>query len=111
MSNSVKFSKGSTLSKDQLFQVLLAPVVTEKSTQVVGDGGYAVFYVALSATRQDVKSAVELAFETEFESVKILNMKGKTKRFGRSIGKRNDRKKAYIRLKEGTDIDFTKYQA
>ena len=67
--------------------------------------------MALSATRQDVKSAVELAFETEVESVKILNMKGKTKRFGRSIGKRNDRKKEYIRLKEGSDIDFTKYQA
>lgn len=102
----------SKLTNDQLFQVLLAPVVTEKSTRAAEQDGQAVFYVANSATRDDVKAAIELAFEgVEVESVRVLNMKGKTKRFGRSIGKRNDRKKAYIRLKEGSDIDFAEFQA
>ncbi len=104
----------SKLTKDELFQVLLAPVVTEKSTRAAEVDGQAVFYVANSATRNDVKAAVELAFaddKVEVESVKILNVKGKTKRFGRTLGKRNDRKKAYIRLKDGSDLDFAKFQA
>lgn len=103
--------KNSELSKDKLFQVLVAPVVTEKSTRAAEEGGQVVFQVIQSATRNDVKSAVEQAFDVEVESVKILNVKGKTKRFGRALGKRNDRKKAYIRLKEGSDIDFAEFQA
>ena len=101
----------STLTKDQLFQVLLSPVVTEKSTRVAEKGDQVVFNVLTTATRNDVKAAVEQAFEVEVESVKILNVKGKTKRFGRTLGKRSDRKKAYIRLKEGSDIDFAEFQA
>ena len=103
--------KGSNLSKDALYQVLVAPIVTEKSTRAAEGHGQVVFQVVSSATRNDVKTAVEQAFEVEVESVKILNVKGKTKRFGKSIGKRNDRKKAYIRLKEGSDIDFAEFQA
>ena len=101
----------SALSKDQLFQVLLSPVVTEKSTRAAEKHGHVVFNVLPSATRNDVKAAVEQAFEVEVESVKVLNVKGKTKRFGRTLGKRSDRKKAYIRLKEGSDIDFAEFQA
>jgi len=101
----------SKLSQDELYKVLIAPVVTEKSTLAAEVHGQAVFQVATSATRNDVKAAVEQAFDVEVESVKILNVKGKTKRFGRSLGKRNDRKKAYIRLKEGSDIDFAEFQA
>ena len=101
----------SNLSKDELFQVLIAPVVTEKSTRAAEQGGQVVFNVLSSANRNDVKAAVEQAFEVEVESVRILNVKGKTKRFGRTTGRRNDRKKAYIRLKEGSDIDFAEFQA
>lgn len=101
----------SKLSKDALYQVLIAPVVTEKSTRAAEEHGQVVFQVASAANRHDVKAAVEQAFEVEVESVKILNLKGKTKRFGRTLGKRNDRKKAYIRLKEGHDIDFSEFQA
>ena len=101
----------SKLTKDELYQVILKPVVTEKSTRAAEYHGQAVFEVLPSATRNDVKAAIEQAFDVEVESVKVLNVKGKTKRFGKSMGKRNDRKKAYIRLKEGSDIDFTKYQA
>jgi large subunit ribosomal protein L23 len=101
----------SKLTKDELYQVLIAPVVTEKSTRAAELHGQAVFQVASSATRNDVKAAIQQAFDVEVESVKILNVKGKTKRFGKSIGKRNDRKKAYIRLKDGSDIDFAEFQA
>ena len=98
--------KVTQLTKDRLYQVLLAPVVTEKSTTAAEKHNQVVFQVMKQATRNDVKAAVEHAFDVEVESVRILNMKGKTKRFGRALGKRNDRKKAYIRLKEGSDIDF-----
>lgn len=101
----------SKLSKDRLYQVLVAPVVTEKSTRAYENSNQYVFQVASDATRNDVKAAVELAFDVEVESVKVLNMKGKTKRFGQTLGKRSDRKKAYIRLKEGSEIDFAQYQA
>ncbi len=101
----------STLTKDELYQVLVAPVVTEKSTRAAESSGQVVFHVIQSATRNDVKAAIEQAFDVEVESVKILNVKGKNKRFGRTLGKRNDRKKAYIRLKEGSDIDFAEFQA
>jgi large subunit ribosomal protein L23 len=101
----------SKLTKDELYQVLIAPVVTEKSTLAAEKHGQAVFQVANSANRHDVKAAVEEAFDVEVESVKILNVKGKSKRFGKSLGKRNDRKKAYIRLKDGSDIDFAEFQA
>ena len=101
----------SKLSKDELYQVLIAPVVTEKSTRAAEEDGQAVFHVASTATRHDVKAAVEQAFDVEVETVRILNVKGKTKRFGRTLGKRSDRKKAYIRLKEGSDIDFAEFQA
>lgn len=100
------------MKQDELYQVLLAPVVTEKSTIAAEDGGQIVFKVASRATKADVKAAVELAFDdVEVESVRILNVKGKTKRFGKTLGKRSDVKKAYIRLKEGSDIDFAEYQA
>jgi large subunit ribosomal protein L23 len=101
----------SKLGKDALFQVLLAPVVTEKSTRAAEQGGQVVFSVLSSANRQDVKAAVEQAFDVEVENVRILNVKGKSKRFGKTLGKRSDRKKAYIRLKEGSDIDFAEFQA
>ena len=97
----------SKLTKDELYQVLVSPIVTEKSTRAAEHHGQAVFEVIPSATRNDVKAAIEQAFDVEVESVKVLNVKGKTKRFGKSMGKRNDRKKAYIRLKEGSDIDLS----
>lgn len=99
------------MKQDELYQVLLSPVVTEKSTLAAEKGGQVVFKVATSATRNNVKAAIEQAFDVEVDSVRVLNVKGKQKRFGRSLGKRNDWKKAYIRLKEGSDIDFAEFQA
>ena len=111
MSISNRNTNSSSLTQDQLYQVLVGPVVTEKSTLAAENHDQVVFQVIPGATRHDVKAAIEMAFDVEVESVKIMNVKGKTKRFGRTLGKRNDRKKAYIRLKEGSDIDFAEFQA
>jgi len=59
------------------------------------------------ATKKQVKSAVELMFSVEVDSVQVLNVKGKQKRFGGSLGQRSDWKKAYVKLKPGHDIDFS----
>jgi len=95
-----------------LYKVLVGPVVTEKTAIISEEIGQIVFRVTPEATKADVKAAIELAFpEAEVEKVQIMNQKGKTKRFGRTFGKRKDTKKAYIRLKEGTEIDFSAFQA
>ena len=90
----------------RLMQVLLAPVVSEKSTFVADKHDQIVFRVAKDATKHDVKAAVELMFKVEVESVKVANVRGKEKRFGRFIGRRDHWKKAYVSLKPGQEINF-----
>lgn len=96
-----------TLNKDNLYQVISAPVVSEKSTRTADKHRQVVFKVLPGATKGEIKRAVEMAFEVEVESVQVANVHGKVKRFGRSPGRRKDWKKAYVKLKEGHDIDFT----
>jgi large subunit ribosomal protein L23 len=91
---------------ERLYQVLLAPVVSEKATFVADKNEQVIFRVARDATKPEVKAAVELLFKVEVESVQMLNVKGKTKRFGRSIGRRNHEKKAFVSLKPGQEINF-----
>jgi large subunit ribosomal protein L23 len=90
----------------RLMQVLLAPVVSEKSTFVADKHDQVVFRVAKDATKHDVKAAVELMFKVEVQSVKVANVRGKEKRFGRFIGRRDHWKKAYVSLKPGQEINF-----
>ncbi len=90
----------------RLLQVLLAPVVSEKSTFVADKYEQVVFQVARDANKAEVKAAVELLFKVEVESVQILNRKGKEKRFGRFMGRRDHTKKAYVSLKPGQEINF-----
>lgn len=90
----------------RLMQVLLAPVISEKATLVVDKNEQVVFQVARDANKQEVKAAVELLFKVEVESVQILNRKGKQKRFGRFMGRRDHEKKAYVSLKPGQEINF-----
>jgi large subunit ribosomal protein L23 len=90
----------------RLMQVLLAPVVSEKSTFVADRRDQVVFRVAKDATKPEIKAAVELMFKVEVESVKVSNVKGKEKRFGRFIGRRDHWKKAYVCLKPGQEINF-----
>jgi large subunit ribosomal protein L23 len=86
--------------------VVLAPVVSEKSTLVADKNRQYVFRVADSATKPQVKAAIELLFKTKVQSVTVLNVKGKEKRFGRFMGRRRNWKKAYVRLAAGQEINF-----
>lgn len=90
----------------QLTRVLEAPVISEKSTMLAEKDKQIVFKVQKNATKKQVKSAVEAMFNVEVDMVRVLNVKGKQKRFGRSLGYRSDWKKAYVKLKAGHDIAF-----
>ena len=94
------------ISEERLLKVLLAPHIYEKSTMAAEGNNAVVFKVVKDANKAEIKAAVEKLFEVEVDSVRTLNVKGKTKRHGQSFGKRNDWKKAYVVLKEGQDIDF-----
>lgn len=91
----------------QLASILKAPIISEKSTNAAEADRRFVFKVQKQATKLQVKKAVELMFDVEVDSVQVLNVKGKKKRFGRTLGKRSDWKKAYVKLKPGNDIDFS----
>jgi large subunit ribosomal protein L23 len=91
---------------ERLMTVLLAPVVSEKSTMVADKYEQVAFNVLQDATKSEVKAAVELLFKVQVESVNILNQQGKIKRFGRYVGRRNHMRKAYVCLKPGQQIDF-----
>jgi large subunit ribosomal protein L23 len=96
---------------EQLMNVVLAPVVSEKSTRIADKNRQYVFRVADDATKPEIKAAVELLFKTKVEAVTVSNVKGKQKRFGRSMGRRNNWKKAYVRLAEGQEINFAATEA
>ncbi|MCK6438018.1 50S ribosomal protein L23 [Rivihabitans pingtungensis] len=98
------------MNQERLTQVILAPVVSEKSTLVADKYEQVVFKVATDATKPEVKAAVELLFNVKVDSVQILNVKGKVKRFGRFTGRRSDWKKAYVSLTPGQEIDFSAVQ-
>jgi len=91
---------------DQLMTVVLAPVVSEKSTMVADKNRQYVFRVADAATKPEIKAAVELMFKTKVDSVTVLNVHGKERRLGKTIGRRRSWKKAYVRLAEGQEINF-----
>jgi large subunit ribosomal protein L23 len=90
----------------RLLQVLRAPVISEKATLVADKNEQVVFEIAADATKLEVKAAVELMFKVEVQSVQVLNVKGKSKRFGRFMGRRKDVRKAYVSLKPGQEINF-----
>ncbi len=100
-----------TKNAERLMQVLLAPVVSEKSTYIGEKRNQVAFRVLRDATKPEIKAAVELMFSTkdkkiEVVSVQVANVKGKAKRFGRYMGRRDNWKKAYVRLKSGQEINF-----
>ena len=91
---------------EQLMNVVLAPVVSEKSTRVADRDRQYVFRVADDATKPEIKAAVELLFKTKVDTVTVSRVKGKKKRFGRFMGRRGNWKKAYVRLAAGQEINF-----
>lgn len=95
------------MNAERLMQVILAPVVTEKSTMIAEKNNQVAFRVVADATKPEIKAAVELLFKVEVESVQVANRKGKQKRFGRFMGRRSNERKAFVSLKAGQEIDFT----
>lgn len=94
------------MNKNRLYEVLLAPRVTEKATRVGETANQYVFRVVPDANKAEVASAVEMLFEVNVESVRIVNVRGKNKTFRMRPGKRSDWKKAYVRVQEGQVIDL-----
>jgi len=91
---------------EQLMNVVLAPVVSEKSTFVADKNRQYVFRVSDDATKPQIKAAIELMFKTKVDGVTVLNVRGKERRFGRMVGRRRSWKKAYVRLVAGQEINF-----
>jgi len=92
---------------DRLAQVLVAPIVSEKATMAAEKHNQVLFKVLRDATKPEIKAAVELMFKVEVESVSTVIQKGKVKRFGKSIGRRDHVKKAYVSLKAGQELNFS----
>ena len=87
--------------------VLVAPVVSEKATMVSEKSNVVTFKVLQGATKPEIKAAVELLFKVEVTGVSVVNVKGKTKRFGKTTGRRDNVRKAYVQLKEGQDLNLS----
>jgi large subunit ribosomal protein L23 len=88
-------------------RIILGPIVSEKSMRVNELNKQIVLKVDKRATKPNIKKAVESLFDVKVNSVHVLNVNGKRKRLGRTISKRSDWKKAYVKLQPGFDIDFT----
>ncbi len=96
----VKFDEG------RLMQVLVAPIVSEKATMIADKTNAVTFKVLQDATKYEIKAAVQLMFKVDVQSVAVLNIKGKTKRFGKSMGRRDNLRKAYVTLKPGQELNL-----
>lgn len=94
------------MNPERIYKVLLGPHISEKATIVADGSQQVVFRVAADATKPEIKKAVEELFNVKVDGVNVLNVKGKTKRTMRGMGKRSDVRKAYVRLAEGSEIDF-----
>ena len=98
--------KKAIAGKDRLMSVLLAPHVTEKTSLAQQNQNQYTFAIRRDATRTEVRGAVELMFNVKVIGVQVLNESGKTRRFGRTVGRTQDTKKAYVRLADGQSIDY-----
>jgi large subunit ribosomal protein L23 len=97
----------STFSETRLAEVLVAPIVSEKATLASEKSNQVLFKVRRDATKGEIKAAVELMFKVEVQAVNTVVQKGKVKKFGRSIGRRDHVKKAYVSLKAGQELNFS----
>lgn len=98
------------MTKMDLYNVLISPLITEKSNIAAEKREQVVFKVLPSATKADIKNAFELVFNAKVAKVSVLNVQGKNKKFGRMSGKRADWKKAYICLSPGQSFDLASHQ-
>lgn len=96
----------SNFNQERLLQVLVAPQISEKATMIADANEQVVFIVTPDATKPEIKAAVEMLFNVQVKSVQVANVKGKVKRFGRTVGRRSDVRKAFVCLKPGQEINF-----
>jgi large subunit ribosomal protein L23 len=104
-----KTIQATNYNPERLMTMLLAPIVSEKATFVADKHNQFIFRVRPDATKGEVKAAVELMWKdkkVEVESVQIVNVQGKVKRFGAFKGRRRSWKKAYVSLKPGQELNF-----
>jgi len=94
------------MNREQLMSVLIAPHVTEKSSLAMQNHNQYTFRVRRDATKTDIRRAVELMFEVKVTGVQVVNEPGKARRFGRTVGRTQDWKKAYVSLASGQTIDY-----
>ena len=107
MSTAATVKQATKHDEARLATVLVAPIVSEKATLVSEKQNQVTFKVLRDATKPEIKAAVESLFKVEVESVQTVVQKGKVKRFGRSIGRRDHVKKAYVSLKAGQELNFS----
>ncbi len=93
-------------NQERLMQVLLAPLISEKATMLAEKANQVVFVVSPDATKPEIKAAVEMLFKVSVIAVQVANAKGKKKRFGKSMGRRSDVRKAFVCLMPGQEINF-----
>jgi len=94
-------------AEGRLAQILVAPIVSEKATMAAEKHNQVLFKVLRDATKPEIKAAVELMFKVSVDSVQTVQHKGKAKRFGKSTGRRDHVKKAYVCLAEGQELNFS----
>jgi large subunit ribosomal protein L23 len=94
------------INQERLMKVILAPIVSEKSTFLADKHEQVIFRVVQDATKPEIKAAVELMFKVQVDSVQVCNVKGKDRRVGRVTGRRRNWRKAYVCLKPGQEINF-----
>lgn len=99
-------SKFKSLDKEQMYQIVRSPIITEKST-IISENNQVSFRVPISATKPEIREAIEGLFDVKVTSVNTLRQKGKVKRFRGKLGKRANSKKAVVTLAEGDAIDIT----
>ena len=99
------------MNKERLMNIILSPHVSEKATLCADTKNQHVFSVIKGANKLEVKKAVEKMFDVKVSEVRLLNIQGKLKRLGRRVGKGKDWKKAYVKLKEGFDINYGEAEA
>ncbi|KTC91846.1 MULTISPECIES: 50S ribosomal protein L23 [Legionella] len=95
------------MNAERLLMILREPHTSEKATVMADKFKQFTFKVLKTATKQEIKLAVEHMFNVKVKNVSVINVKGKTKRFKQMAGKRSDWKKAFVSLHENHDIDFS----
>lgn len=94
------------MNQERLYKIILGPVISEKTATVADSSNQVVFKVARDAKKPEIRAAVEKLWDVKVQDVRVLNVKGKTKRTRYGVGQRSDWKKAYVRLEQGQEIDF-----